>query len=52
MFDYMIMGGLRERVACVIETQNLYIETSIEENERVIDSCAPFLALLGQDPQV
>ncbi len=50
--EYLIMGALRSMTPCRLESQNLYVETNVKENERLIDSCAPFLALLGQDPDV
>lgn len=50
--EYLMMGALRSLTPCRLEAYNLYVQTNIKENERLIDSCAPFLALLGQDPQV
>ena len=50
--DFLIMGALRKLTPCVIQAYNLCIETSISDNERLIESCTPFLALLGQDPDV
>jgi hypothetical protein len=50
--EYLIMGALRTVTPCRLEAHNLYVETNVKENERLIDSCAPFLALLGQDSEV
>ena len=52
MFDFLTVGGLQSVLPYYVEASNLHIKTHIMDNERTIDSCGPFLALLGQKPQV
>ena len=52
MFDFLTVGGLQSVLPYYVEANNLHIKTHVMDNERTIDSCGPFLALLGQKPQV
>ena len=50
--DFLLMGALRQVTPCYVEACNLFISTNIQDNERLLDSGTPCLALLGQDPGV
>ncbi len=50
--EFLVTGALRNITPCKLEVYNLFVHTSVNDNEKLIESCTPFLALLGQDPQV